>query len=84
MGSAFGIAFRRDAGFSVITKRDPGNRHFEAPRLGISFALGNDGNDRKFKCTGVTGLHDSLARVLAFQFCNFALTSISLIDRPIL
>ena len=49
--------------------RDLGNRHFEAPRSGIAdgqkinstFALGNDGN----------------ALVLAFLFCNFALTSIS-------
>ena len=32
----------------------------------------------------LVNLHDSLARVLAFQFCNLALTSISLIDLPIL
>ena len=46
--------YGRYVGFSVITKRDPGNRHFEAPRSGISdggefkinptFAIGNDGN----------------------------------------
>ena len=31
----------------------------------------------------MTGLHDSLARVLTFQFCNFALASIYFIDRPL-
>ena len=48
--SGFGIRdciYGRDAGFNVITKRDPGNRHFEAPRSGISDD-GNDRNDRKF------------------------------------
>ena len=44
----------QDARFRVITKRDPGNRHFEASRSGISdgeilkinstFAVGNDRN----------------------------------------
>ena len=47
--------YGRDAGFNVIMKRDPRNRHFEAPRSGekfkinSTFAFGNDGNDRKFK-----------------------------------
>ena len=50
--------YGRDTGFSVNTKRDPGNCRFEAPRSGISdvenfkinstFAVGDDGNDRKF------------------------------------
>ena len=40
-------------------------------------------NCKFLQCTGVTGLHDSLARVLTFQFCNLALTSIYLIDRPL-
>ena len=76
------------AGFSVNAKRDPGNRHFEAPRFGISdgqklkintiFAVVNDGNDRKFKCTRVTGPH-SLARVLAFQFHDCSLLLIVLV-----
>ena len=44
--------YGRDAGFNVLTKRDLGNRHCEAPRSGISvgekfkinstFAFGND------------------------------------------
>ena len=67
--------------FSYFTLWSPEIRDFWRPKLNSTFALGND---RKFKCTGVTGLHDSLARVLAFQFCNFAFTSISLIDRPLL
>ena len=29
----------------------------------------------------MAGLHESLARVLVFQFCSLALTSINLIDR---
>ena len=31
----------------------------------------------------MTGLHDSLARALIFQFCNLALASMYLIDRPL-
>ena len=52
MGAGFGFAFMD--GFSVNTKRDPGNCHFEALRSGISdgenfkrnsnFVVGNDGN----------------------------------------
>ena len=54
-----GLYLWTGAGFNVITKRDPGNRYFEAPRSMISdgekfktnstFAFENDGNDRKFK-----------------------------------
>ena len=58
MGAGFGCIYGKDAGFSVITLRDPGNRHFEAPRFEIfdaeifkinsTFSVGNDGNDQKF------------------------------------
>ena len=37
-------------GFSVIMKRDPGNRHFEAPRVGIS-----DGEIFKINSTFTVG-----------------------------
>lgn len=47
--------YERDVGFDVSMKRDPGNRHFEAPRsrekfkINSTFAFGHDGNHRKFK-----------------------------------
>ena len=64
-----------DAGFNVIKKRDPGNRHFEAPRSGISdgekikinstFAFGNDGNDRKSTSRTVNSLVSDYDKVIA-------------------
>ena len=64
-----------DAGFNVIMKRDPGNRHFEAPRSGTSdgekikinstFAFGNDGNDRKSTSRTVISLVSDYDKVIA-------------------